>query len=51
MTNIKTAYILGFIFLVGSFFGDYGTYTLCASIFFSAGFIMEEMNKKNNNGS
>jgi hypothetical protein len=43
MTNKNTAYLVGGLFLVTSFFVRSDVYLICSSIFFSAYFIMSEM--------
>lgn len=44
--NRDSVRVAGWMFLIYSFFGEWGTCMICASIFFSAGYIIEEMNKK-----
>ena len=46
ITNKKVTYVLGLIFLMSSFFFNYGVSIICASIFFSANFIIDEISKK-----
>lgn len=46
ITNKKVTYVLGLIFLISSFFFDYGINIICASIFFSTNFIIDEIRKK-----
>jgi len=50
MNNKTTTLILGWICLVGSFFTSFGVLFICSSIFFSAHFIIETLEKLNNNG-
>lgn len=46
MTNSKTTEIIGWMFLIASFFVSYGVNIICASIFFAAHFIIETINGK-----
>lgn len=46
ITNKKTTYFLGIIFLINSFFFDYGVNIICASIFLSTNFIIDEISKR-----
>ena len=45
MTNKQTTLILGWIFLVAGFFSFYGINIICSSIFFSAHFIIQTLEK------
>jgi hypothetical protein len=45
MDNKTTIFTLAWVCLVGSFFTSFGVLLICSSIFFSAGFIMEEIEK------
>jgi len=45
MTNKNTSFILGWIFLISSFFDSFEINVICACIFFSANFIIDEMQK------
>jgi len=47
MTNSKTTLILGWMCLIGSFFTSFGVLFICSSIFFSAHFIIETLEKLN----
>lgn len=47
MTNSKTTAIIGWMFLVASFFVSYEVNIIYASIFFAAHFIIETIEKKN----
>jgi len=47
MSNKTSTFIIGWIFLVSSFFFSYGVNVICASIFFSAHYIVEEIQKLN----
>ena len=49
MSNSKTTLILGSMCLVGSFFTSFGVLFICSSIFFSASYIIEEIEKLNKN--
>ena len=46
ITNKKVTYALGLLFLTASFFSNYGVNIICASIFLSANFIIDEISKK-----
>lgn len=46
---MKVILIIGWIFLVSSFFGNYSAYTICAVIAFSAHYIIEAIEKLNKN--
>lgn len=48
MNNNITTQILGWFFLIASFFDNYDTNIICASIFFSASFIIETIEKNDN---
>lgn len=48
MKNSTTALIIGYLFLIASFFNSDGVTLICASIFFSAYFIIESMEKNKN---
>lgn len=43
MTNKNTTLILGAMFILASFFSSSDAYIICASVFFSANFIIDEM--------
>jgi hypothetical protein len=43
MTNKNTAYLVGGLFLISSFFIRSDVYLICSSIFFAAYLIMSEM--------
>ena len=45
MSNSKTTLISGSMCLVGSFFTSFGVLFICSSIFFSAHFIIETLEK------
>ena len=45
MNNKQTTLILGWIFLVASLFSSYGINIICSSIFFSAHFIIQTLEK------
>ena len=45
MNNKTTTLILGLIFLIAGFFSSYGINIICSSIFFSAHFIIETIEK------
>lgn len=47
MTNKTTTLILGWIFLIASFIHNYNVNVIVASIFFSAHYIICEINKLN----
>lgn len=46
ITNKKTTFVLGLIFLMGSLFYNYGVNIICASIFLSTNFIIDEISKR-----
>lgn len=46
MKTKTTAYILGWIFLISSFFVSYGVNIICSSIFFAAYLIIEAIKNK-----
>jgi len=48
MKNSTTTFIIGWIFLISSFFFSYGINLICASIYFSAHYIIESLKDKNN---
>ena len=45
MTNKTTTLVLGWLFLIAGFFSSYGVNIICSSIFFSAHFIIETLDK------
>ena len=47
MTNKTTTLVLGYAFLVASLFYSYGINIICSSIFFSAHFIIQTLEKLN----
>lgn len=46
MSNKTTTLILGWLFLIGSFFQNSGNLIICASIFFAANYIIETIEDK-----
>lgn len=46
MKTKTTAYILGWIYLISSFFVSYGVNIICSSIFFAAYLIIEAIENK-----
>ena len=46
MSNKTTVFILAWMCLICSFFTSFGVLLICSSIFFSVGYIIEEMNIK-----
>jgi len=46
MSNKTTVFIIAWMCLVGSFFTSFGVLLICSSIFFSAGYIIEEIKNK-----
>ena len=47
ISNKVVAEVLGWMCLVGSFFTSFGVLFICSSIFFSANFIIQEIEKLN----
>lgn len=48
---MKVMLIIGWIFLVSSFFGNYNTYTICTVIAFSAHYIIEAIKELDNSSN
>jgi len=47
MKNSTVLKILGWIFIISSFIGKVDLFIICSSIFFSASFVTEEIEKLN----
>jgi len=46
ISNSRTTLIIGWMFLIASFFASHGVNLICASIFFAAHFVIKTINKE-----